>query len=94
MTCEKYFDLIDDLLEDELDEHTTEQVESHVFACQECRKRYETRWRAKEIYSQYLFDVEPPLNSWINFQARLVEENEKAQGDSIIPVNPPRRKKR
>jgi len=94
MTCEKYFDLIEDLLEGELDEHLAEKVESHVFACQECRERYETRWRAKEIYSQYLFDAEPPSDSWINFQVRLIEEKEKSPENSIIPATPSRDRKR
>ena len=87
MTCEKYFDLIQDLLEDELDEQLSEKAESHIFACRECRERYETLRRAKEIYARYLFDVEPPADSWANFQARLVSENNKSQSDSVITVN-------
>ena len=87
MTCKKYFDLIEDLLEDELDEHLSEKAESHIFACQECRERYETLRRAKEIYARYLFDAEPPPDSWANFGARLVSENNEFQSDSVIPVN-------
>jgi hypothetical protein len=92
--CERYFDLIQDLLEDELDEHHTAQAESHIFACQRCRARYETLLQAKEIYAQYLFDAEPPPDSWANFQARLISENEKADGGEIFAPSWFRRRQR
>lgn len=86
MNCEKYFDLIQDLLEDELDEYHTAKAEAHLLACQQCRERYETLHCAKEIYGQYLFDAEPP-ESWANFQARLVSENEQANGEKVTPAS-------
>jgi hypothetical protein len=85
--CEKYSDLIEDLLEDELDEYHTAWAESHISACQGCRERYETLHRAKEIYAQYLFDAEPPPNSWANFQVRLNSESEKAKGEEVVAAS-------
>lgn len=85
--CEKYSDLIDDLLEDELDEHHTAWAESHMSACLGCRERYETLRQAKEIYAQYLFDAEPPPNSWANFQVRLNSENEKAKDEEVVAAS-------
>jgi hypothetical protein len=78
MNCEKHLDLIEDLVEDELDEHTAGQVHSHVFACSLCREQYETLKREKEIYAHYLFDAEPPKDLWANFQTQLDAEKEKA----------------
>ncbi|HEX8565153.1 MAG TPA: anti-sigma factor [Pyrinomonadaceae bacterium] len=92
--CEKYSDLIQDLLEDELDEHRTAQAESHILACQGCCERYETLRQAKEIYTPYLFDAEPPPDSWTNFQARLNSENEKARGEEVIAASWFRRRQR
>jgi hypothetical protein len=94
MNCEKYSDLIQDLLEDELDEHHAARAESHIFACRECREQYEMLRRAKEIYAQYLFDAEPPPDSWANFEARLISENEKAHGEEVIAVSWFRRRQR
>ena len=85
--CEKYSDLIEDLLEEELDEHHTARAESHISACQGCSERYETLHRAKEIYAQYLFAAEPPPNSWANFQVRLNSENEKAKGEEVVAAS-------
>lgn len=93
--CEKYSDLIHDLLEDEpLDEHCTAQAESHIFACRRCREQYETLRRAEEIYGQYLFEAEQPADSWANFEARLISENEKANGEELIAASWFRRRQR
>jgi hypothetical protein len=92
--CENYFHLIEDLVEGELDEQSVTQVDSHIFACSKCQKEYETLRREKEIYAHYLFDLEPPPDSWINFQVRLIAEKEKAPGDAIIPLSSSRRRKR
>jgi hypothetical protein len=83
MNCERYFDLIQDLLEDELDEHHAAWAEAHIFACRRCREQYETLRTAREIYSQYLFETEPPPDSWANFEARLAAENAKADGEKV-----------
>ena len=82
--CEKYFDSIDDLVEGELGEQIAEQTGSHVFACPKCRERYETLRREKEIYAHYLFETEPPIDLWTNFQARLDAEREKT-GLAVVP---------
>lgn len=91
MNCERRLDLIDALLEDELDEPLSEKAELHIFACRTCRTRYETLRQAKEIYAQYLFDVEPPPDSLANFQARLEREIERVQELAVTAGNPLRR---
>jgi len=84
MICEKYFDSIDDLVGGELDAQTAARVDSHVFACSDCRGRYEILKREREIYARYLFDAEPPSDLWTNFQAKL--DAEKTQSFAEMPA--------
>jgi hypothetical protein len=88
--CEKYSNLIEDLLAGELDDAAAERTNSHVFACPKCQRRYETLKREKEIYARYLFDAEPPQDLWRNFQARLVAEKEKTPVNADISAASPR----
>ncbi len=84
MNCEKTLNLIDDLVGSELDEPLAARVNSHVFACVNCRERYEILKREKEIYANYLFDAEPPKDLWANFQPRL--EAEKVKTPHLIQM--------
>ena len=76
MNCEKTFDLIDDLAENELDGQTAARVESHVSACPKCLEYYEVLQREKAVFAHYLFDAEPPSDLRANFQRRLAAEQE------------------
>jgi hypothetical protein len=92
--CGKYSGLIEDLVKGELDEQIAAQTESHVFDCSECRNEYELLRLEKESFAHYMFNFEPPPDSWINFQTRLVEETEITPGDTVAPVTVPSRRKR
>lgn len=93
--CEKYGGLIEDLVAgEELEEQTAAQTESHIFDCSECRNEYELLRREKEVLAHYLFEFEPPPNSWVNFQVRLIEENELSPSNVQASANSSRPKKR
>ena len=93
-TCEKYFGSIEDLIEGDLDSRSAAQAKSHVFDCVECRNEYELLRREKEVLAHYLFEFEPPPDSWTNFQTRLLEDKEKISDNADFPVELSRRKKR
>jgi hypothetical protein len=77
MNCENYAQMMDDLLEGKLDALTVEHVNSHIFACELCESEFELLKREKEMFSHYLFDIEPPTNLSAQFQAKLAAENPK-----------------
>lgn len=83
MKCDRYARLIDDLVEGELDEQTTEQVSLHVLACSSCAAQFELLEREKELYAHFLFEVEPPNNLSVRFQKKL----EIFAKPTISPVN-------
>ena len=75
MNCENYAHLMDDLIAGELDKQIADQVNSHIFACELCESEFEMLKREKEMFSHYLFDIEPPTNLSAKFQAKLAAEN-------------------
>ncbi len=71
MSCEKYINLIGDLVENKLDERTAERVISHLVVCQNCETEFETLFSGKEIYADFLFEIKPPDNLSAKFVAKL-----------------------
>ena len=75
MSCENYKILIHDLVEGELDSHVANDVNLHIFACQSCQAEFEMLNNEREMYSHFLFEIEPPKDLSANFQSRLEAEN-------------------
>lgn len=71
MSCEDHKYLIHDLVEDELDTLSTEEVNSHLIVCRACKLEFEAALGEKDFYSKILFEIEPPKNLVQNFQVRL-----------------------
>lgn len=84
MNCEKYTNLIDDLIEDELDEQTVDEVSLHILDCQNCTAHFEMLEREKKMYSHYLFEIEPPSSLSAQFEKRLKAENPTATNGGIF----------
>lgn len=88
MNCEKYLNLIDDLVEGELDERTADEVSLHVFDCQTCTSQMEMLEREKEMYSHYLFEIEPPKDILEKFQAKLEAQETNTVSAAKTPFKP------
>jgi hypothetical protein len=71
MKCEDCLFLIDDLIEAELDEHSAEQIDLHLFICPECAVQYELLQEERKIYTHYWLAAEPSQNLLTQFQAKL-----------------------
>lgn len=71
MDCKTGEKLMQDLIDNELDEQIADEVSMHVFACDSCEAKFEKLQTEKEIYTQFLFEIEPPKDLPQKFQARL-----------------------
>lgn len=76
MKCENYSNLIQDFVENELDTQTADEVSMHIFSCLRCEQEFELLTEEKELYAQFLFEIEPPKNLSARFRARLENESE------------------
>ncbi len=70
MKCEKYLNLIDDLVEGDLDEQNARQVNLHIFTCRDCEYHYETLKQERQMYEQH-FEIESSTQLWTEFQTKL-----------------------
>jgi hypothetical protein len=80
MNCEKFKDMINDLVEGELDSVVAAKVNLHIFSCQSCEAEFNFLSNEKEIYSKFLFEIEPPTDLLVAFQQKL----ESAEQSGIV----------
>lgn len=85
MNCENYKILINDLVEGELDSHTAGEVNLHIFDCRNCETEFEMLSNESEMYSHFLFEIEPPKDLSERFKARLEAENRQEITSATIP---------
>lgn len=76
MNCEKYLNLIDDLVEGELESEAAKQVNLHIFACPACELQYKRLKAEKQNYGRYLFNVEPSGDLWKSLRQKIELEPE------------------
>ena len=74
MKCEAFLPMIDELVEGELDGRLAGEVMSHVAVCASCSKLYGTLRLERELYGQYLMDVEAPPALWAKLRLELEKE--------------------
>jgi hypothetical protein len=81
MNCEKYLVLIDDLIEERLDEPTSQDIFSHFIDCRNCEAEFESRFNEKELCATFIKNIEPLTNLPEQFQANLkvLRERESAR---------------
>jgi hypothetical protein len=84
MNCDKYLNLINDLVEGELDLQTAEQLSLHIFSCKSCESEFEILNNEKEMYSHFLFEIEPPKDLPIKFQEKLEDESQKKKLSAVL----------
>src|ERR1051326_321868 len=71
MRCDECLPMLDQFVEGEFDDETTESLSAHLAACSACASAHETLQREQEIYASYLFDVEPSPALWAGLQLQL-----------------------
>jgi hypothetical protein len=71
MNCENFKELINHLVEGELDSRAANDVNLHIFSCQNCEAEFDSLSNEKEIYSKFLFEIEPPKDLSARFQQKL-----------------------
>lgn len=71
MNCEAYKNLIFDLIEGELDPRNADEVNSHLIFCRHCETELDRLLEEKELYSHFLFEIEPPDDLPQKFRAKL-----------------------
>src|ERR1044071_9865062 len=74
MRCDECLPMLDQFVEGEFDDETTESLSAHLAACSACASAHETLQRELEIYASYLFDVEPSPALWAGFQFQLQQD--------------------
>ncbi|HKQ99334.1 MAG TPA: zf-HC2 domain-containing protein, partial [Pyrinomonadaceae bacterium] len=87
MRCEECLPLIEEYVDGELDERTTERLETHLTTCEACAQELTVVRREQEIYARYQRDVEVTPAQWSIVRARIEQERD-AQSDTAHERRP------
>lgn len=86
MNCKECLAVIEEYLDHELDQHTSDAVATHVASCIECAQKYEELKDEQQVYALYEREIELTPALWNGVQARLEKESREQQAPTPQPA--------